>query len=857
MMRRSLGVAVGTVCLVLVGCTDPDGTGDTVTGDISTDCVGDGCTGGGIVDRCTNGVDDDGDGTTDCGDEDCLQGDVALCEDGFEESCDDGFDNDGDGISDCNDSNCNNVGTCGPWGEKICNDGIDNEGDGITDCDDPDCANCGGQCCGVGFTCENDACVAQCDAGVERCGANLDVCCEAGQACLSDGCVTLSGNCETDGDCLLGAEVCEPVLGRCIPAGSAEICEYKPPVGVLVPTVGCRWTPPDSGNGNATPGRDNVCMNPVVANLTDDNGDNATNTLDTPDIAFVAWDRADGNCCDEPATLYIVDGKCNEDQTMNTHASISDIDLDESGGLAVGDLDGDGVAEIVAMKLIQGAIAFKRTSPDWSTWEIMWENDTYPTRDVHTRGGAQPALADLNADGFPEVIVGNVVLKGTDGTLEWDGVVTSNGEGGIGNNAFLGPVSIVADIDLDNQPEVIAGHTVYSWDGQVEWTYSDPSNGGYCQGQLPCDGFAAVGNFDDDDEGEVVLVRQGEFVILEHTGDVKHVIPIAWDDCTKDGGQVANESGPPTVADFDGDGRPEIGTAGADYYVVADLDCVGDPLPDGCHDEYILWVKPNEDCSSRATASSVFDFEGDGRAEVIYADETTFRILDGLTGVTLFEDDSHGSNTRLEMPVIADVDNDGNAEVIIPENENNEGTPGVEVWKDASNNWVRSRRIWNQHSYHISNISEDGIVPTYETPNWLGDNPQNNFRQNVQPEGTFWAPDLQVSTIDVNCGTPMVVSACIANDGALAVPDGVKITAWISVGGGERELIETIETTVGIDAKGDCIPVQFSFVPPDQVIFGDTFTIEVEADTDDSGNDTYNECKEENNSLTLDSVCAS
>lgn len=860
-MRRRMNIAVGTqlaaallMSVAMAGCPETATESDT-SGDIGADCTGDGCGSSALVERCTNGVDDDEDGTTDCADEECAT--VEACEPGFEKSCDDGFDNDGDGISDCNDSDCNNVGTCGAWGEKLCGDGIDNDGDGTTDCADSDCATCGGQCCGDGFTCEADSCKIQCEAtSGGRCGAADDVCCAANEACLSDACVVLGTDCSNDGDCELGVEVCEPVSGKCIPTGSTDICEYIPPVGVLSPTVGCRWSPPQ-GAENPTPGRDNVCMNPVVANLSDDNADGKTDTLDTPDIAFVAWDHSEGSCCDEEATLYVVSGKCNADGTMDTLASIATVDLDESGGLAVGDLDGDGIPEIVAMKLFSGTVAYKRATDDGKVWGVLWENDQYPVRDVHTRGGAQPSLADLDGDGTPEVIIGNVVLNGKTGALQWDGVVKSGGTGGIGNNAFLGPVSIVSDIDLDKSPDVIAGHTVYEADGTVKWTYSEPSSVGYCGGSLPCDGFAAVGNFDADDEGEVVLVRQGEIVVLEHDGAVKLVIPIPWDDCSA-GGEVANESGPPTIADFDGDGRPEIGTAGADYYVVADLDCVGDPLPDGCFAENILWVKDNEDCSSRATASSVFDFEGDGRAEVIYADETSFRILDGKTGATLYEDLSHGSNTRLEMPVIADVDNDGNAEIIIPENENKDGTPGIEVWKDANNNWVRSRRIWNQHSYHISNVSEDGIVPAYEEPNWLGENPQNNFRQNVQPEGTFWAPDLQVSAIEVECGElELTVNACIANEGALAVPDGVNITAWISIGGGERELITTIMTTSGIAAQGECVPVQFSFVPPAQVTLGDPFTIEVEADVTPDGTPGYNECFEDNNTLEVSSICAS
>ncbi|MEZ4340537.1 MAG: VCBS repeat-containing protein [Sandaracinaceae bacterium] len=100
----------------------------------------------------------------------------------------------------------------------------------------------------------------------------------------------------------------------------------------------------------------------------------------------------------------------------------------------------------------------------------------------------------------------------------------------------------------------------------------------------------------------------------------------------------------------------------------------------------------------------MFDFEGDGAAEVVYADENSFRIFDGRTGRVLYQDDCTSSNTRLEMPIV-DVDNDGKSEVVIPEpNRSSVDLGGIEIWEDAENNWVRTRRVWNQHTYHVTNI---------------------------------------------------------------------------------------------------------------------------------------------------------
>ena len=86
----------------------------------------------------------------------------------------------------------------------------------------------------------------------------------------------------------------------------------------------------------------------------------------------------------------------------------------------------------------------------------------------------------------------------------------------------------------------------------------------------------------------------------------------------------------------------------------------------------------------------------------------------------------------MEMPIVVDVDNDGKSEVVVPEPNTDRSFGGIEIWEDVDNNWVRTRRIWNQHAYHVTNITEDGQVPRNEEPNWLNSR-LNNFRQNVQP----------------------------------------------------------------------------------------------------------------------------
>lgn len=739
-----------------------------------------------------------------------------------------------DNQDDCND----NAGDAYPGAPETC-DGTDQDCDGVID-NIPADSTCRDACCDDALTCQDGACVVRCDDGT-RCGAESELCCEGSDICYADACAEVDTLCEFTEECALD-EICEPSLGICLPRAVVPVCEFVPPVGEFTPSLDCRWT----SAGLTLPERADVVGTPVVINLSDDDGNGTTDENDVPEIAFLSYDLGADGCCNVAATLRVVSGLCNEDGTMDTLASISEPQLTNDTGIAAADLDGDGVAELIALTRIggrpQGTVAFTRLTDDATQWEVLWQNPDYPRWNVHTRGGAVIGVANLDAAGAPEVVIGSVALNGLDGTLLWDGMDTAaeaGQTGGVGNNAFLGPAAAIADIDLDGLMEVAAGNTLYEHDGTPAWTFPYATNDSACEGSLTCDGFTAFGNFDDDDFGEVVSVRVGEVFIWNHDGSLLWQATIPSVSCSR------NESGPPTIADFDGDGFPEIGTASADYYVVLDPNTcdTDDWEANGCSDRNILWKQRNADCSSRATGSSVFDFEGDGRAEVVYADETKFRIFDGLTGEILHEDTTHGSHTRIEMPVIADVDNDGNSEIIIPENGSHSGRPGIDVWADDTDNWVRTRRVWNQHGYSITHINEDGTVPLVPEINWL--NPRlNNWRQNTQPAGIFDAPDLVLRGLSLLAGPcplrTVRVYFTVANAGALSVPAGAPVRLTV-LSGDDEVTTQTVRTT-GRLFPGNSEAFTVDVALPDTPL-APPYTVTTDIDPDA----TINECDEDNN----------
>jgi hypothetical protein len=104
------------------------------------------------------------------------------------------------------------------------------------------------------------------------------------------------------------------------------------------------------------------------------------------------------------------------------------------------------------------------------------------------------------------------------------------------------------------------------------------------------------------------------------------------------------------------------------------------------------------------------------------------------------------------------------------------GTVGVRVYGDRHDRWVRTRPVWNQFDYHVTNIEYANSlwdVPTHEQANWLS---FNNYRQNVQGGALFPVPDLQVElTAAALCPHIVRLSAKVRNFGSAAALPGATV----------------------------------------------------------------------------------
>jgi len=354
-------------------------------------------------------------------------------------------------------------------------------------------------------------------------------------------------------------------------------------------------------------------------------------------------------------------------------------DLGYGSAPALGDVDGDGYPDIVVAKEYEHSI-FAAGSYSVVLYnrngEIQWESDRFTGDDFDYT--AAPILSDMDHDGHVEIIVGRVILN-SDGTTRGVGVA---GRGSFGGAISEGSLSAVADLNLDGTEEVIVGNAMYSPDGAPLWVdFSQP------------DGMISVANLDDDEQGEFIAVSNNTVRAMDTSGVV------LWGPVTM---PSANITSPAAIGDIDADGEPEIIVAGGSELWAIERDGT------------VKWTAEVID-ESGATGASIFDFEGDGIAEVVYIDEQEMVVYDGETGAVKFYSTDHASATMYDYPTVADVDGDNQAEIIVC----HDGFgSAISAYGDLEESWAPARPIWNQHAYSITNVNDDLSIPADATPNF-------------------------------------------------------------------------------------------------------------------------------------------
>ncbi|QKG80546.1 cadherin domain-containing protein [Tenuifilum thalassicum] len=407
--------------------------------------------------------------------------------------------------------------------------------------------------------------------------------------------------------------------------------------------------------------------------------------------------------------------------------------------VALGDVDNDGNGDIF---LVDNSANLVRLEFNPTTKSLELPSEF--TQNSVTSNQQSPQLADFNQDGIPEVYVGNKIYNAITGDL------LASGTGNMGkhsqNDSWPIAYNVFNESDLDpdgvgafgpeaNGLELIAGNQIYLVDAtnySTTGTFSLILAAEFPAGNIvtssgatisSADGYTSLGDLNGDKHADVIVTTNGDdgysYIYAYDPMELKQ-IGVAYQFPNKN-----SKSGRCNVADFDGDGELEIATAGQNEYVVLETDLT------------LKWRKNGLDDGSAQTGSTVFDFEGDGSAEVVYSDEEYLYVWSGADGRELARVTSR-SGTRTDYPLVADADNDGQAEIIVTAQYGNgpspysDGLGWISVYRSADAPWVPARKTWNQHGYFVTNINDDLSIPVEQqdfiSP-WFHDDFNTAFNQ--------------------------------------------------------------------------------------------------------------------------------
>lgn len=667
--------------------------------------------------------------------------------------------------------------------------------------------------CAQGMTCDVGVCVSDGTCGNlivdmgEECDEQSTLCVNCRRACAAD-----SSDCPAN-------QICDPVMRACTDyVPQAGSCSIPISFDLIKPVLKWRWPllDPAQVDDQGEPQYDNngrqillkpeqgpeytqIMMMPVVINLTDDNADGVVDETDTPDIVVTTFKEGKVSYEREGGIIRVLSGDSGQliASTLPLYHASDD--------LAVSDLDGDGYMELVASTGHE--IHLLRFNKD-KTFELMARLPFDGLDELGIFHRLNASHAHLDDGNIAKVIT-------SFGVLEWDGASVLEWRQNC--QRALGPFPVALDLDADGQIEIVGAEHVYDAN---------------CNELTPiaCQGVPSVADLlkDTATTGElkpeiVCTVSQGQAEAMQ---SYVHIIKLfkdggAWHSTKAAAYQIpsslhASSSTTPrlsmggriiSLADFNADNKTDIAFAAHLFFMVLTIN----------EQEQIqaLWLDTDtEDRSSGHAGSSVFDFNGDNRAEVLYADEHSLRIYDSLGSETahpsypefkkhkLLFSFPNSSSTKYEYPVVADIDNNESSEIVLVANDfaiTGPGTTrGLRVLHDPKERWMSTRRIWNQHAYYVTNVEESGQIPVPARLNWLQE-ALNNFRQSLPSTPLHNSANLTAGAVRAHCENgALILSGALYNTGATVFPAG-RVVEFYRIGDTADVKIGELQSIFALD----------------------------------------------------------
>jgi hypothetical protein len=444
---------------------------------------------------------------------------------------------------------------------------------------------------------------------------------------------------------------------------------------------------------------------------------------------------------------------------------------------------------------------------------LLWTSSTTVFNPSYATGINARAIgfADFDNDGYTEVYVGNQIFDAVTGVELCNGGSNNKGLALYGSTNSL--FSIAMDVIGDRRLELCAGNQVY--EVNIDRANSSLNSMNVVKQVTPVynsttlhnDGATIVADFDNDGELEILVQTQANATSVGYL--------YIWKPATEQTLVVhqltdAAQRNVPFVGDINGDGKVEIVALtanGSNRYMRA-FALTGNTLNQ-------LWQIDHTD-NSGSTGLTLFDFNQDGIAEIVYRDEDNLRIINGslkshFTGndttavYNLYSTPAY-SGTVYEYPVVADVDGDGHAEILTtsainPGNKYNDMNGKLFIFKGAANSpGSPARKVWNQYMFNVINVNEDLTIPQYQfnpATIFLGNDNIIGTSDDIRPYNAFlqqqtrlnkggaplWlAPDAKFSETPVynyyGNGDSLVISTELTNIGDAALSSPFYISAY-------------------------------------------------------------------------------
>jgi hypothetical protein len=409
------------------------------------------------------------------------------------------------------------------------------------------------------------------------------------------------------------------------------------------------------------------------------------------------------------------------DLTRSIDVNVGTGNADLYDDIATADINGDGCAEIFAV------------SADGATYRIVaydcngnqvWANPISLAFHPGLIG-----LTDFDHDGLVELYSRTQVFDAHTGTLLGNNNI-DNTNTGIHNGVNKGwgmnsNAPVAADI-LPGNPglELVAGCRIYGVNiNRSTMTATLPLLTEYPQYATRTgrgtSSPTSVADFNQDGSLDILAVGSEGAYDANTTiffWDVAHNIVKKYVDLSGSGNYLngwRNGAGRINIADIDGDTLMNAVYVSGKYLYA---------LREGATNLELLWRQNIVEETSGFTACTMFDFNGDGRTEIIYRDEDylyTF-ATDQNGVVTTGPPIRCNSRSHHEYPIVTDMDGDGSAEICITCSTDNT-TAGrnldfwsqaeIRVYESANEPWMPARKVWNQHGYFVTNVNDDLTIP--------------------------------------------------------------------------------------------------------------------------------------------------